>query len=411
MEFFQVVTLPEARKKLAEYWPLVRREAVVRNLTEALGLELAEEVIAREEVPSFARATVDGFALRSGDTFGASEGSPVTLRLMGEVVTGRAAEVAVRQGEAVAVSTGGMLPAGADAVIMLEHTEELPGGFLNVLRPVAPGENVIDRGEDVRKGEVVLGAGHRLRPQDIGVLAALGYNQIKVWQPWRVGIMTTGNEIVPPEARPGPGQVRDINSYTLYAQVQALGGQPRLYGIVPDDLRLLRERFSQALEENNVVLLSGGSSVGTRDLTVQLLAEWGRERILFHGVSIRPGKPTLAAFIDGKMIFGLPGHPVSAMVSFDLLVGPLLRYGRFRGPGEEPVVEAALSRNLSSDAGRDDCVRVRLVDDNGDGLQAVPIVGKSGLISTMVKADGVVIIPAGKEGLEAGSRVKVRLFD
>ncbi|HBT47755.1 MAG TPA: molybdopterin molybdenumtransferase MoeA [Peptococcaceae bacterium] len=411
MEFFQVVTLPEARKKLAECWPSMRREAAVLDLTEALGRELAEDVISREEVPGFSRATVDGFAVRSGDTFGAGEASPVTLRLKGEVVTGRPAEVAVGHREAVAISTGGMLPAGADAVIMLEHTEELPGGFLNVLRPVAPGENVMGRGEDVGQGEVILGAGHRLRPQDIGVLAALGYNRIRVWEPWRVGIMTTGNEIVPPEARPGPGQVRDINSYTLYAQVQALGGRPRLYGIVPDDLRLLGERFSQALEENNVVLLSGGSSVGTRDLTVQLLAAWGSERILFHGVSIRPGKPTLAAFIEGKMVFGLPGHPVSAMVSFDLLVGPLLRYGRYKEPAEEPVVEAVLSRNVSSDAGRDDYVRVRLVDGGGDGLLAVPIVGKSGLISTMVKADGVVIIPAGKEGLEAGNRVEVRLFD
>ncbi|MGI9952297.1 gephyrin-like molybdotransferase Glp [Moorellaceae bacterium AZ2] len=411
MEFFQVVTLPEARKKLAECWPFIQRKAAVRHLTEALGLELAEDVVAREDVPSFARATVDGFAVRASDTFGASESTPVTLRLCGEVLMGRPAEVGVGQAEAVAVSTGGMLPAGADAVIMLEHTESLPGGFLNVLRPVAPGENVMDKGEDVNRGQVVLGAGHRLRPQDMGVLAALGYTQIKVWEPWRVGIMATGNEIVPPEAQPGPGQVRDINSYTLYAQVQALGSQARLYGIVPDDLMLLRERFSQALAENNVVLLSGGSSVGTRDLTLQLLAEWGPDKLLFHGVSIRPGKPTLAAFIDGKMVFGLPGHPVSAMVSFELLVGPLLRYGRFKGPEEEPVVEAVLSRNLSSDAGRDDYVRVRLVDGGEDGLVAVPIVGKSGLISTMVKADGVLIIPSRKEGLEAGSRVKVRLFE
>jgi molybdopterin molybdotransferase len=409
MEFFQVLTLTEARKALAEHWPRIKREPIVRDLTEALGLELTQDVVAGENIPGFARATVDGFAVRSRDTFGASEGNPLPLRLKGEVLMGRPAEITVGPGEAVAVSTGGMMPGGADAVVMLEHTESLPSGWINILRPVAPGENVMREDEDVKKGQLVLEAGRRLRPQDIGVLAALGYRKVVVWEPWRVGILATGEEIVPPEAKPGPGQVRDINSYTLYALVRSCGGEAKLYGIVPDDLDLLRERVSRALAENHVVLLSGGSSVGTRDLTLRLLAEWDEGVILFHGVSIRPGKPTLAAVVGDKMIFGLPGHPVSAMVSFELFVRPLLSYGYFKSPEEEPVVEAILSRPLLSDAGREDFVRVRLVAGE-EGLLAVPIPGKSGLISTMVKADGLVSIPLNKAGLEAGSRVKVRLF-
>lgn len=409
MEFFQVLTLTEARKALAEHWPRIKRKAIIRDLTQVLGLELTQDIVARENVPGFARATVDGFAVRSRDTFGAGEETPSALRLIGEVLMGRPAEITVGPGEAVAVSTGGMMPGGADAVVMLEHTESLLGGWINVLKAVAPGENVMREGEDVKKGQTILQVGHRLRPQDIGVLAALGYREVAVWEPWRVGILATGNEIVPPEAEPDLGQVRDINSYTLYALVQSCGGEAKLYGIVPDDLDLLRERVSQALAENHVVLLSGGSSVGTRDLTLRLLAEWNEEGILFHGVSIRPGKPTLAAVIGEKMVFGLPGHPVSAMVSFDLFVRPLLSYGYFKSPEEEPVVEAILSRNLPSDAGREDYVRVRLVAGE-EGLVAVPIPGKSGLISTMVKADGLVIVPLNKAGLEAGTRVKVRLF-
>lgn len=409
MEFFQVLTVTEARKALQEHWRRIKREPVVRDLTQALGLEMVQDIVAEENVPGFARSTVDGFAVRSGDTFGASEETPSLLRVTGEVLVGRPAEVGVGPGEAVAISTGGMIPEGADAVVMLEHTESLPDGRINILRPVAPAENVMREGEDVKQGQMILRAGHRLRPQDLGILAALGYREVTVWEPWRVGILATGNEIVPPEAKPGPGQVRDINSYTLYGLVQSCGGEPKLYGIVPDDLGLLRERVSQALAENHIVLLSGGSSVGTRDLTLQVLAEWEEQGILFHGVSIRPGKPTLAAVIGDRMVFGLPGHPVSAMVSFELFVRPLLKYGYFKSPEEEPAVDAILSRKVSSNAGREDYVRVRL-EPSEEGLLAVPILGKSGVISTMVKAEGFITIPLKKEGLEAGSPVKVRLF-
>ncbi|MCG0278568.1 MAG: molybdopterin molybdotransferase MoeA [Thermanaeromonas sp.] len=410
MEFFQVVTVAEARKILSNHWPRLKRKTVVCELTQALGRELVEDIVAQENVPGFTRSTVDGFAVRSGDTFGASEGAPALLRVIGEVPMGARAELALNPGEAAAVSTGGMLPQGADAVVMLEHTETLPGGWINVLKPVAPKENVMAEGEDVRKGRTVLKAGRRLRPQDLGVLAALGQREVKVWEPWRVGILATGNEIVPVDARPGPGQVRDINSYTLWGLIRSCGAEPKLYGIVPDDLACLREKLSEALEENQVVLLSGGSSVGTRDLTLDLLHHWAQDGVLFHGVSIRPGKPTLAAIVNDKIVFGLPGHPVSSMISFELFVGPLLKYGCYRDPEEEPAVEATLVRSLSSDAGREDYVRVRLERGEDGGLVAVPLPGKSGLISTMVQADGFIRIPLEKAGLEAGSRVKVKLF-
>lgn len=410
MEFFQVVTVAEARKILASHWPRLKRKSVVCELTQALGRDLAEDIVAQENVPGFTRSTVDGFAVRAYDTFGASEGTPVPLRVIGEVQMGAQAEMVLNQGEAAAVSTGGMLPEGADAVVMLEHTEPLPGGWINVLKPVAPKENVMAEGEDVRKGKTVLKAGCRLRPQDLGILAALGQRVVKVWEPWKVGILATGNEIVPIDVRPGPGQVRDINSYTLWGLVKSCGAEAKLYGIVPDDLACLREKLSQALEENQLVLLSGGSSVGTRDLTFELLSQWGEEGLLFHGVSIRPGKPTLAAVIRDKMVFGLPGHPVSSMISFELFIGPLLKYGYYREPEEDPAVEATLARRLSSDAGREDYVRVRLERGEDGGLVAVPLPRKSGLISTMVQADGFIRIPLEKAGLEAGSRVKVKLF-
>jgi molybdopterin molybdotransferase len=295
---------------------------------------------------------------------------------------------------------------------MVEQTETLDEKTIGVVKPVAPGENVIRRGEDLTTGDLVLPAGHCLKAHDLGVLAAAGVTAVEVFCRQRVGIISTGDEVVPPDEKPAPGKIRDINSYTLYGAVAEAGGEPHLYGIVKDDFQKIRERLTIVLKENDLALLSGGSSVGTRDVAAEAINSLGSPGVLFHGLPIRPGKPAIGAVVAGKPVFGLPGHPASALVVFQLLVAPLLRMGNYSGEEngfrEFPLV-ARLTRNLRSAPGREDFIRVRLFLQQGS-LYAEPVLGKSGLITTLVKADGLARIPAGKEGVEAGETVEVKLF-
>jgi len=409
MELFRAVTVKEARKILAGHLPPPEKgEEVPLPLT--LGRLVLRPVLAAEDVPGFDRSTMDGFAVRAADTFGASEGLPAYLEVAGEVFMGARPEGELRAGQAFRISTGGMLPPGADAVVMVEYTEELDEKTIGVTRPVAPGENVVVRGEDFRAGEVLLPAGHRVRPQDLGILAAAGVTAVEVRPVCRVGIISTGDELVPPEEKPAPGQVRDINSYTLSGAVRECGGEPRLYGIVGDSFPRLKESLAAALAENDLVLLSGGSSVGARDVAAAAIGALGKPGVLFHGVALKPGKPTIGAVVGGKPVFGLPGHPASALVVFELLVAPLIRSGAYpRETFREFPLRARLTRNLRSAAGREDFVRVRLIFRDGE-LHADPVLGKSGLIATLVKADGLAKIPASKEGVEAGEWVEVKMF-
>jgi molybdopterin molybdotransferase len=316
-------------------------------------------------------------------------------------------------GQAWRIATGGMLPPGADAVVMVEYTEELDGRTIGVTRPVAPGENVVRRGEDIAAGEVALPAGHLIRPQDLGLLSAVGVSEVEVAMPVKTGIISTGDELVDTRETPLPGQVRDINSYALYGAVGACGGEPRLYGIVRDKYEELRDTLERALRGNDLVLLSGGSSVGARDVASKVIDSMGEPGVLFHGISIKPGKPAVGAVVGGKPVFGLPGHPASAMVVFELLVAPLVRSWGYPAGGDEAWMEfplrARITRNLRSAAGREDFIRVRLFSREGQ-LYADPVLGKSGLITTMVKAGGLARIPSGKEGVEAGETVEVKLF-
>ncbi len=395
---------------MARYLPDELRRKERKPLLDCLGKRLAAPVVAKENIPGFARSTVDGYAVRAQDTFGASEGIPSLLAVIGEVRMGAAPQRRIGVGEAMRVATGGMLPQGADAVVMVEYAEEVDKGFIEVTRAVAPGENVVLPDEDVKAGEEVFPADHLIRPQDLGYLAALGETSLEVFAPLRVGIISTGDEIVPPEEKPCPGQVRDVNSYTLFGRVSALGGEAVLYGVLRDDPALLREKLEEAYEENDLVLISGGSSVGTRDHTAEIIASLGKPGLIFHGLAIRPGKPTLGGVVDGKPLFGLPGHPAAAMISFDLLVAPLLRCGSYKRnkPGALPV-RAVLSRSLASASGREEYIRVRLRMEQGR-LYADPILGKSGLLRPMVEADGLMCIPLESEGIAAGAEVDVYLF-
>ncbi|MBM7855340.1 molybdopterin molybdotransferase [Desulfohalotomaculum tongense] len=407
MDLFNVLTVAESRELLNKN--IRQKPFEVVPLLSSLGRVLAVDITAREDVPGFHRSTMDGYAVKARDTFGASESLPAYLDVVGQVHMGKTPGGELIEGQAWAIPTGGMLPAGADAVVMVEYTEELDERTIGVTRPVAPGENMVRRGEDVPAGGVVLTAGHRIRPQDLGILSAIGVTEVPVMPQVAVGIISTGDEVVNPETVPGPGQVRDINSYTLYGLVQQGGGIPKLYGVVEDNFNSLKETISAAINENDIVLVSGGSSVGVRDVSAKVINELGRPGVLFHGINIKPGKPTIGAVVDGKPVFGLPGHPVSAIVVYNLLVDPLVRWGSYSHTSKEVFVRARVTRNMRSAAGREDFLRVRLYVRQGE-LYAEPVLGKSGLISTMVKADGIARIPEGKEGVEAGEYLEVKLF-
>jgi len=408
LEFFRLQTREEVLA-LYDRFPPVGAEEV--DLAGAGGRVLAADVPAPEAVPSFPRASMDGYAVRARDTFGAGPAAPQYLEIKGEVPMAAAPPQAVGPGETLRLPTGAMLPAGADAVVMLEYTDEHPDGTLEVRRAVAPGENVLQPGEDVRRGEVLFAAGRRLLPQDLGLLAALGVARVQVFRRPRVAILSSGDEIVPLNASPGPGQVRDSNAYLAAAQVQEWGGLPFLQGIVPDDFAALKSALAAALKEADLVLVSGGSSVGARDLTLAAIQALPGAQVLVHGVAIRPGKPTILAAVGEKPLLGLPGHPASAAIVMEVLGRPLLE--RLSGLAPRPswggTVPALLSRNLAGATGREDWVRVRLRQE-GDTLWADPVLGPSGLLSPLVKSHGLVMIPLGTEGLPRGEMVTVRLF-
>ena len=405
-EFFKVKELPEVMAYTEAFLPVGTEEIEV---TACLGRVLASDIVADINLPDFPRSTMDGYAVCATATFGASEANPAYLDISGSVVMGEIPGFSVRPQTAARISTGGMLPDGADAVVMIEHTQAIDETTIEVHRSVAPGQHMIEVGEDLKKGDTILYKGCEMRSQEVGLLAALGIQRVTVFKKPVVGIISTGDEIVPIDDIPDHGKIRDINSYTLSGLVKKSGGIPKTYGIVTDNVKDLREKCTTALYASDMVLISGGSSVGTRDFTISVLSEMPASSILVHGISISPGKPTILARTMGKPFWGLPGHVVSAMVVFTVVVTPFLdrisgmyRRGKWKIP-------AFLSRNISSAQGRTDFVRVRLIRQNGI-LTAEPVLGKSGLIRTMVNADGLIEIPANTEGLDKGTAVEVLLI-
>ena len=402
-EFFEVVTLAEAAAHDRRF-ALVGSEAV--ELGAARGRVLASDIVADGDLPGFVRSTMDGYAVVAASTFGAAESQPALLEVVGSVEMGTAASVAVGPGQAARILTGGMLAPGSDAVVMVEHTEVIDDTTIEVVRAVAPTQNVIAADDDVARGETVLVAGTRLRAQEVGVLAALGHSRVQVYRQPRVAIISTGDEVVSVDVVPGPGQIRDVNSHTLAALVAEAGGVALPLGIIGDDFDQLLSCCQRALADSDMVLLSGGSSVGARDLTIDVLAALAGAEVLVHGVAIRPGKPTILADVGGKALWGLPGHVASAMVVFRVLVRGFIERIAGLAPTPPRRTRARLSRNLASVHGRRDHVRVALEERAGE-LWAVPVLGKSGLIRTMVKADGLVEIATDSEGLDEGSEVWV----
>ena len=408
-EFFNVLPPGDALRTLLDRGvPRVKTERVPTR--DAAGRVTGAAVASPEDLPAFPRSAMDGYSVRAADTFGASESLPAYFDVVGEVPMGRPPTVSLREGQAAVAFTGGMLADGADAVVMVEHTQRLDDSAIEVLRPVAPGENVVQPGEDVRAGATIMPAGHLLRPQDIGGLLALGIDQVTVSRRPVVSIVSTGDELVPPPALPAQGQTRDINTYTIAALVEDCGGTPNAVALVGDDYGAQRAAAQAGLAEGDVLVFSAGSSVSSRDLTARVFDDLGPPGVLVHGISVKPGKPTIVALIDGKPAFGLPGNPVSAVVVFDLIVRPTVYalIGCVPAP-RLPTVRARLSRDIPSVTGREDYVQVRLDDECGS-LSADPVFGKSNLIYTMVRASGVVRVPLDAGGLYAGDEVDVRVY-
>src|SRR4051795_809443 len=356
-EFFAVRTVAET---LAGFRPARRTATETVALEDAHRRVPAEAVRAPHDLPGFARSTVDGYAVRAADTYGASEGLPSYLDVAGAVAMGRPAAVAVAPGAAVAIPTGAVLPAGADAVVMVEHTQEAMPGTIEVVRPAAPGDGMVRADEDAAAGAELVPAGRPLRPQDLGLLAAAGVTQLDVHARPRVAIVSTGDEVVPPATRAlEVGQVRDASAVALAALVREAGGAPDPRGIVPDDRDALAAVLGDAVATCDVVVVSAGSSVGARDQTAAAVAGLGEPGIWAHGIALRPGKPTLLAECGGVPVIGLPGNPRSALVVFRLVGMPVVRLvGGMTQPPPAPSVRATLARDVPSAAGRLDVVQV-----------------------------------------------------
>lgn len=410
MKFMNAKNLKEAEKILFESLNGYVLGAETITLSESLGRITAKDHVMEEDLPPFNRSTVDGFAVRSADIFVAGEGIPVILENIGEIYMGQSTELQLTPGQTAAIPTGGMLPIGADAVVMLEYTEKLDDKTVLIVKPVAPGENIIAKGEDITAGTVIVRSQERIGAAQIGALAACGFAEVLVRKKPRIGIISTGDEIVDIHCALVGGQVRDINSYALAAMLETIGVSAVRYGIIPDNYQRILLALRQAVNENDMVLISGGSSVGARDHTVQAIAEMGDPGVLLHGIAVKPGKPTIYGVIRHVPVFGLPGHPVSAMTICEELVKPVVnlllgRNAYLRGR----MIPARISRNIASTPGRDDFLRVRLTW-RQDGYEAEPILGKSGLITTMLQADGIVHIDTDCGGLYAGDQVMVELF-
>jgi molybdopterin molybdotransferase len=403
-EFFTTRTVGEA---LTGFRPGRRTAIETVSVTGALGRVPAKPVTAPHPLPGFARSTVDGYAVRAADTYGVSEGLPGYLEVTGAVLMGIEPRQAVGPGTAVSMPTGGVLPAGADAVVMVEYTQWAMPGTIEVVRPVAPGVGVVRPDEDAARGAELVPAGRPLRPQDLGMLSAAGITAVPVHIRPRVTIFSTGDEVVPaqtPVLR--PGQVRDATAAALAAMVTESGGEPVTAGIVPDDPAALEAALAAALPASDLIIISAGSSVGARDETAGAVARLGPPGIWCHGLAIKPGKPTLLADCGGVPVIGLPGNPRSALVVFRLLGVPLVRLiGGCSTPPPEPTVRVRLGRDLASATGRLDVVQVRLADG-----AAIPLFGASALLSVLTVADGFLIVPEEATGLDAGTEVEVTLY-
>ena len=401
----ELKTVDEAREILGK---IRLMEAETIEVTESLDRFVATDIISPEDLPSFEKTMMDGYAVKAEDTFGASEEKPILLSLIGEVRIGEIPKKEVKKGQTIQINTGAMMPQGADSVEMLEYVE-MRGKRIKIWKALTPDENVAKRGEDIKKGEVLLVKGHRIRPQDIGALSGLGVIKIKVFKKPKVAIIPTGDELIEPKIKPESGQIRDMNTYSLSAQIKKCGGEPIPFSIIGDDPKILKEKIEKALFKADMILISGGSSVGTYDLTLKVMSSLARGKVLTQGVAIKPGKPTIIAKVQEKVIFGLPGNPVSVMIVFRKIVEPII-LAMMNAKEKIRIVNTRLARTVTSSTGREEYIRVRL-EKRERSLVAIPLHRGSANIVSLVKADGLLKIPRLSEGIEKGQMVEVELWD
>ncbi|WP_432402240.1 molybdopterin molybdotransferase MoeA [Wukongibacter sp. M2B1] len=409
MKMFKVHSIEEAKKELTKYFKNYELGNEEIDISKAMGRVLARDVYSNVNVPHFRRSTVDGYAVLSKDTYGVSESLPAFMEIIGEVHMGKPADKSLSVDKACYVPTGGMIPDGADAVVMVEYTEKLDEENIAIYKPVAIKENIIDIGDDIAKDEMVLSSGLRLRPQDIGVLSSIGVDKIKVYKLPTIAIISTGDEIVGSSEELKIGQIRDINTYTLSSMAEESGCVVTKKVVVKDDFDLLKDTAVDCIENNDIVIISGGSSVGTKDITSKVINRIGDPGVFVHGIAIKPGKPTILAKVKDKAVFGLPGQPVSAMIVFKVFVDYLIKYIQGIELEIESSVEAVFTSNIHSAQGKETYQMVTIERKEGEYL-AKPVFGKSGMITLISKAKGYIKIDTDKEGVKQGERVRVTIM-
>lgn len=407
--FFTVETVAAALDKLLSHSPSLTTAETV-PVIQAVGRILAAAPVSPMDLPNFVRSTMDGYAVRAADTFSASDALPAYLQLVGTVHMGEQPDFAIQPGQTAEIHTGAMLPEGADAVVMVERTQKSGPDEVEVMTSVASGENLVQIGEDIAAGAEVLPVGSRIRPQDVGGLLALGITEVSVLRQPKVGLLSCGDEIIPPENTPKIGQIRDVNAYILGALVTERGAEWRHFGIASDEYNDFLTKAQAALANSDVLVMSAGSSVSTRDLTRDVISALGSPGILQHGLAVKPGKPTILAVCDGKPVIGLPGNPVSAMLVARQILLPLLAHLTGERVRPSGTLQAVLTQNIASTTGREDSVPVRIIPREGDLPEAEPIFGKSNLIYTLVNADGLIHVPLNMNGYKAGATVEVLPF-
>ncbi len=408
MKLFKVMDIKEVISIIRGSFPQSAEEELVK-LRGALGRVLSEDISSEQRVPGFKRSSVDGYAIKASASAGASEAMPAIFSLIGEVKMGEEAQRPLKSIEqCIYVPTGAMVPQGTDSVVMIEYSERLDEETILINKPSYPGENLIAEDEDIALGEVVLKKGRKLKPYDIAVLASLGIGEVKVFKKICCGIISTGDELVSTSAIPGPGQVRDINTYLLAALIEEAGAEPILYGIVKDDFNKLKDTLALAKEQCHLVLISGGSSVGKKDETLGAIEALENSELLVQGIAIKPGKPTIVAKADNKLIMGLPGHPLACAVVFKGIVKEYIDM-QYSTLSEEVPISCRFSINYHSAKGREEFVPVQLQYHEGE-LRAVPIITKSGIMSSFSKAFGYIRIDKNVEGIREGEEVLVYKF-
>ena len=406
------------------FWEIVKDELDVKpkkketvKFKNSINRILAENIQSNENLPAFDRSTVDGYAVKAKDIQGVSQSLPAYLELIGSVKMGEKTEIEIDDGQAAYIPTGGMMPKGADCVVMIEQTENISDDMVEIYKTAGIGENIIKKGEEIKKGEIILKKGHHIKPRDMGVFAGLGITEFEVYKKPRVAIISTGDELISPEKEMTFGEIRDINTYTITHLLSEAGVEVTQAGIVEDTFEKIKTAIQKYLDFD-LILVSGGSSAGLKDVTVDIINELGDPGVLVHGLKVKPGKPTILGKVDDTPIMGLPGHPGSAWMITNKFVLPLVKLlsGEYKADNilddiakNQITQRAILNRNLSSDKGREEMIPVKLIKDKKQ-ITAEPLLGKSSFMRVFIESDGYLVIKAAQEGLEKGQAIDIYLF-